>query len=69
MLHGAVAVAESGAEVGGEEGDEEGEFAEEGLQDGEAAADYCEVDFDDPGGCLVLKSGRRGWEKGGGGGG
>ena len=28
------------------EGDEEGEFAEEGLQDRKAAADYCEVDFD-----------------------
>ena len=51
MLHCGVAVAEFGAEVGWEEGDEEGKFAEEGLENGKAAADDCEVDFDDPGGC------------------
>lgn len=31
--------------MGGEEGEEEGKFAEERLQDGEAAADDGEVDF------------------------
>lgn len=44
VLHFAVAAGDSGADVGGEEGD----FAEEGLQDGEAAADDGEVDFDGP---------------------
>ena len=44
LFHGAVAAAELGAEDGGEEG----ELAEEGLQDGEAAADDGKVDFDDP---------------------
>ena len=56
-LHGAVAAAEDGAEVGGDEGDEEGYFAEEGLEDGQAAADDGEVDFDDP--VLVMSWG--GW--------
>ena len=48
MLHGAVTTAEFGAEVGGKEGDEESDFAEEGLQDGQTAADNCEVDFYGP---------------------
>lgn len=48
VLHCAVAAADFGAEVGGEEGEEEGDFAEEGLQDGEAAADDGEVDFEYP---------------------
>ena len=48
LFVGAVAAAEFGADVGGEEGDEEGDFAEEGLEDGEAAADYGQVDFDGP---------------------
>lgn len=56
FLHGAVTAAEFGAEVGREEGDEEGDFAEEGLKDGQAAADDCEVDFDGPvmDECLIL---------------
>ena len=43
-----MAAGESGAEVGREERGEEGEFAEEGLQDGEAAADDGKVDFYGP---------------------
>ena len=54
LLHAALAAAEFGAEVRGQEGDEEADFAEEGLEDGEAAAGYGEVDFDGPvGGCWV----------------
>lgn len=49
LFHGAAAGGDFGADVGGEEGDEEGEFAEEGLQDGEAAAGDGEVDFEGPG--------------------
>lgn len=44
VLQCAVAAGDFGADVRGEEGD----FAEEGLQDGEAAADDGEVDFDGP---------------------
>lgn len=44
VLHCAAAAGNFGADVGGEEGD----FAEEGLQDGEAAADDGQVDFDGP---------------------
>ena len=48
LLHGAVAAAELGADAGGEVGDPEEGVAEEGLQDGEAAADYGEVYFEGP---------------------
>lgn len=48
MLHGAVTAAEFGAEVGGKEGNEERNFAEQGLQNGQAATDDCEVDFYGP---------------------
>ena len=48
LLQGAVAAAELGAYAGGEVGDEEDEIAEEGLQDGEAAADDGEVYFKGP---------------------
>ena len=48
LLHAAVAAAEFGADVRGQEGDEEADFAEEGLEDGEAAAGDGEVDFDGP---------------------
>ena len=44
VLHCAVAAGDFGADVGREEGDS----AEEGLQDGETAADDGEVDFDGP---------------------
>ena len=48
LLHVAAAAAEFGADVRGQEGDEEADFAEEGLEDGEAAAGDGEVDFDGP---------------------
>lgn len=44
LLHAGVAAAELGADAGGEQWD----FAEEGVQDREAAADDGEVDFDGP---------------------
>ena len=54
LLHAALAAAEFGAEVRGQEGDDEADFAEEGLEDGEAAAGYGEVDFDGPvSGCWI----------------
>ena len=48
LLHGAVAAAELGAYAGGEVGDKEDKIAEEGLQDGEAAADDGEVYLEGP---------------------
>lgn len=44
FLHSGVAAAEFGADMGGEQWD----FAEERVQDGEAAADDGEVNFDGP---------------------